>query len=64
MDDNKNDIEALDRYQDIIQQVLAGRVKDHKCPYCEKGILEINFDGSKMMIKCPECGRYFEGMLA
>ena len=63
-DDKTNDMDALDKYQDIIQEVLAGRVDGQHCPYCETGVLKINFDGSKMMIKCPECGRFFEGMLA
>ncbi len=64
MDENVDNLDAFDRYQDIIQDVLAGRMEGHKCPYCNKGELEIKFDGSRMYIKCPECGRFFEGMLA
>jgi ribosomal protein S27E len=59
-----DELEAMDRYQSIIQEVLAGRMDGHKCPYCGQGELEIMFDGSKMRIQCPNCGRFFEGMLA
>ena len=62
--DDFDELEAMDRYQPIIQEVLAGRTEGHKCPYCGKADLKVMFDGSKMRLECPECGRFFEGMLA
>ena len=63
--DYDNDaLDAFDKYEPIIQEVVAGRTEGHKCPYCGKGDLKVEFDGIRIRLECPECGRYFEGMLS
>jgi len=64
LDQNEEDVEGLAIYEDIVSEVLAGRVEGHKCPSCGEGELECTFDGDHVKISCPRCGRYFEGMLA
>ena len=64
MEEDIEALEAYDKYQDAIQEVLAGRTEGLKCPYCGKGDLKVEFDGIRIRLECPECGRYFEGMLA
>lgn len=64
MQEPDEDIGVLDRYQDIIQEVLAGRTEGHKCPMCGDGDLECDADDLHVRIRCLKCGRFFEGMLA
>lgn len=64
MEEWGEDVEALSLYQDIIHEVLAGRLEGHKCPYCGEGDLECESDGLYVRIRCLKCGRFFEGMLA
>ncbi len=64
MDEPGEDIEALSRYQEVIQEVLAGRTEGHKCPVCGDGDLQCEADEVHVRIRCLKCGRFFEGMLA
>lgn len=61
---DENDLEGLSMYQDIIDEVLAGRLEGHRCPYCKEGVLECYSDEVIIEIKCPSCGKFFEGRLA
>jgi hypothetical protein len=61
----EEDVDALAKYDAIVQEVLAGRTEGHKCPGCGDGELECRLDESgRLTIKCLKCGRFFEGMLA
>jgi len=64
MDEPDEDVEILARYDQIIQEVLAGRTEGHKCPMCGDGDLECSTDGMEVRIRCLKCGRFFEGMIA
>lgn len=63
MQDWDEDIDGFSRYEDIINEVLAGRTEGHKCPSCGDGDLECRVDDMHVRIKCTKCGRFFEGML-
>jgi len=64
MDHQEEDVEGLALYEDIVNEVLAGRTEGHKCPACGQGELECSLDGERVLIRCPECGRFLDGMLA
>ncbi len=64
MDLEDDDLDALDAYRAIIDEVIAGRVEGHHCPACREGELECRFDGTRITISCPNCGKFFEGELA
>jgi len=64
MDRDGEDVGGYSLYEDIINEVMAGRVDGHKCPSCGDGELECTVDEARLLVSCPKCGRYFEGMLA
>jgi ribosomal protein L37AE/L43A len=49
---------------EIIQQVCAGKLEGHKCPFCNKADLKCAADDLTVRIECPACGKFFEGTLA
>lgn len=56
--------EDLSRLQPILDAVVAGRLTDHLCPFCRRGMLDAEFsDEFHVRLECPECRRYFEGQL-
>jgi uncharacterized protein (DUF983 family) len=63
-DGQDQDVEALKTFEPVIQEVIAGRIEGHKCPFCREGDLECTFDGLNIKIVCKNCGKFFEGMLA
>lgn len=63
-DENGQDVDALSMYEDIVQEVLAGRTEGLHCPVCKEGELECEYDGNRVFVKCKDCGRFFEGWLA
>lgn len=63
MDHEEDDLDALDAYQAIVDEVVAGRTDGHHCPSCTDGELECTFDGTRITLSCPKCGRFFEGVL-
>ena len=63
MDPEEDDLDALDAYRSIIDEVIGGRTEGHKCPSCIEGELECSFDGRTIRLSCPKCGRFFEGAL-
>ena len=63
-EENEQDVEALSLYEDVIQEVLAGRTEGLACPICKEGELECEYDGTRVFLKCRDCGKFFEGYLA
>ena len=51
-------------WQPILDLVVAGRTKDHTCPYCEEAVLEVEADYFEVKLQCPGCGMNFYGQLA
>ena len=64
MKDEDADFQGFDLYEDIVNEVVAGRTEGHKCPACGEGDLECRVDEARVLVKCRKCGRFFEGMLA
>lgn len=48
----------------IINAVYHGQMNDHICPFCKKGELKCTIDEFQIRIECPNCGKFFEGLLA
>jgi ribosomal protein L37AE/L43A len=63
VDLEEDDLDALDAYQSIVDEVIAGRTEGHKCPSCLDDELECDFDGLRITLTCRKCGRFFEGVL-
>lgn len=64
MDRDEGDVDGLALYENIVNEVLAGRTQGHKCPSCGDGELQCTCDEVEVKITCLRCGRFFEGMLA
>jgi len=63
VDFEEDDLDGLDAYRAIVDEVIAGRLEGHTCPSCIEGELDCTFDGTTIRISCPKCGKYFEGVL-
>lgn len=50
-------------WQPIVDDVVNGRVNNHRCPECREGMLEGSSDGVTVRVRCPRCGVGFEGRL-
>ena len=48
----------------VINQVYIGRTEDHTCPFCKKAELNCTIDDFEIKIECPNCRKYFEGILS
>lgn len=57
-------MDVLEEYGSIIDECLAGRIEEHKCPICKDGELDCRVTDEKVTLKCKKCGRFFEGLLA
>ena len=53
-------------WQDVLDAVMAGRTSGHSCPECGEATIEAEIDELQtyMVVKCTNCGRYVEGVLA
>jgi len=49
--------------QEILDQVIAGRVSGHRCPFCEDTTIVAEADEYFVSVKCTSCGRWIEGQL-
>ncbi len=52
--------QIIDWYE-VVEAVSNGRMTGHRCPICHQGDLETAREGSKLRLRCPECGEGFEG---
>jgi hypothetical protein len=57
------DNEQLSMWQDILDEVIAGRVSGHRCPFCEDTTIVAEADEYFISVKCTSCGRWIEGQL-
>jgi len=55
------DEEALIIWQDVLDEVLAGRTQNLTCPHCGQRPLEVSDEGGRTRISCTGCGQYIEG---
>jgi ribosomal protein L37AE/L43A len=58
-----HDYDELVVWQDILDEVMAGRTQGHRCPYCNADKLQVEKTPAQVFIKCSECGKTFKGRL-
>lgn len=60
---SEHDFEELSMWQDILDEVMAGRVDNHKCPFCHKQTVEVDADADYggIRVSCVSCGKFVEG---
>ena len=64
--DSDNDDEAAMMWQDVLDEVAAGRARNLHCPYCEKGEIAVTSDEQtrRTRIECKGCKRFIVVKLA
>jgi ribosomal protein S27E len=55
------DEEALIAWQDVLDEILAGRTANLSCPYCNHTPLQVTQDERKTRVECQGCGKFIEG---
>lgn len=60
---SEHDYEELSMWQDILDEVLAGRTDNHTCPFCGKKEVEASTEQGQVRVQCLACGKYVEGMM-
>jgi DNA-directed RNA polymerase subunit RPC12/RpoP len=51
-------------WQDVLDQVVAGRPNDLVCPYCKHRPLVVEEVEYSTKISCPRCGKFIQGKFA
>ncbi len=60
---HKQDDDEIVVWMDVLDEVMAGRSKSLRCPYCSQQTLQVEKTPASVSIKCSACGKYFEGRL-
>ncbi|ACY16108.1 hypothetical protein [Haliangium ochraceum] len=55
------DEEALIVWQDVLDEIAAGRPHNLSCPYCRHTPLSMETEGRRTRIECGDCKKYLEG---
>jgi transcription elongation factor Elf1 len=55
------DEEALIVWQDILDEIVAGRPNNLSCPYCNHTPLRVETAGRITRVRCDACSQYIEG---
>ncbi len=63
MDLDLTEYEQLSVWQEILDEVMAGRVTGHRCPFCEDPTIVAAADEYVLSVKCTSCGRWIEGQV-
>ena len=50
-------------WQDILDQVINGRLDGHMCPFCHESTVKAEADEAYVKVVCEGCGKWFEGYL-
>ena len=56
-----HDYDELVVWQDLLDEVLAGRTQGLRCPVCDAAGIEVEKDPARIFVRCKECGKTFEG---
>ncbi|WP_428268830.1 hypothetical protein [Haliangium sp.] len=48
-------------WQDVLDEIAAGRPDNLRCPYCGRTPLKVETEGRRTRIGCDGCGKYIEG---
>ena len=57
------DEEAAMVWQEVLDEVAAGRERNLRCPFCQKGEVAVDRTEQRMRLECRACKRYIEGRL-
>ena len=60
---SEHDYDQLSMWQDILDDVVNGRMEGHTCPFCNKQTIEAEGDEAGVYVKCTNCGRWVEGAM-
>jgi hypothetical protein len=55
--------ETMIVWQDVLDEIIAGRRSGLVCPNCKKGQLQIEEQPRGMRISCPACKQFIEGAM-
>lgn len=55
--------ETMIVWQDVLDEIVAGRRTGLVCPSCKKGQLQIENLPRGMRITCPNCKKFLEGAM-
>jgi hypothetical protein len=58
------DEEAAMVWQDVLDEVAAGRERDLRCPFCQQGQVAVDRNEQRVRLECRGCRRFIEGRLA
>ncbi|MCA9673940.1 MAG: hypothetical protein H6709_20860 [Kofleriaceae bacterium] len=58
------DEEELIAWQDVLDQIAAGRPADLACPFCRHRPLAIEETEGTTKISCVKCGKFIQGRFA
>ncbi len=56
------DEEHMIAWQDVLDEVAAGRMGNLSCPYCQTSPLIVE-QTETMKISCPSCKKFIEGRM-
>ena len=57
------DEEAAMVWQDVLDEVAAGRERNLRCPFCAKGEVAVDRNDQRLRLECRACRRFIEGRL-
>ena len=50
-------------WQDILDEIAAGRQAGHVCPFCAGAEIQIEQEGKRVRVFCPKCRKFVEGAI-
>lgn len=56
--------EAAVLWQDVLDDVAAGRVQGLRCPLCKQGDVKVDRNPQRLRLECTRCRGFIEGRLA
>jgi hypothetical protein len=51
-------------WQDVLDEVAAGRTQSLQCPFCKKGEIAVSQIERVTRLECKACRRFIEGRMA
>ncbi len=48
-------------WQDVLDDIVAGRTSNLVCPFCKKGPITVDQTPLKTKVECKACRRFIEG---
>ena len=55
------DEEEAIAWQDVLDEIAAGRQDNLECPFCGQRPLAVTEQGTRTRIACNKCGKFIEG---